>query len=63
MADKYTPRLKTKYDAEIAAAMTEKFGYKNAWKSPRSKRSRSTWALAKRARTRRRSRPPLPKWS
>ena len=29
MADTYTPRLRTKYDAEITKAMTEKFGYKN----------------------------------
>ena len=29
MSEKYIPRLKTKYDAEIAAAMTAKFGYKN----------------------------------
>jgi large subunit ribosomal protein L5 len=35
MADKYTPRLKSKYDAEIAKAMTEKFGYKNALEIPR----------------------------
>jgi len=35
MADKYTPRLRTKYDAEIAKAMTEKFGYKNAMEVPR----------------------------
>ena len=36
MADpKYTPRLRTKYDAEIAKAMTEKFGYKNALEVPK----------------------------
>jgi large subunit ribosomal protein L5 len=35
MADKYTPRLRTKYDEQIAAAMTEKFGYKNAMEVPR----------------------------
>jgi len=35
MGDKYIPRLKTKYDAEIAKAMTEKFGYKNAMEVPR----------------------------
>ena len=34
MAD-YTPRMKAKYDAEIAKAMTEKFGYKNAMEIPR----------------------------
>ena len=33
--DKYVPRLRTKYDAEIAKAMTEKFGYKNAMEVPR----------------------------
>jgi large subunit ribosomal protein L5 len=36
MADaSYTPRLKAKYEAEIAKAMTEKFGYKNAMEVPR----------------------------
>jgi large subunit ribosomal protein L5 len=36
MADaKYTPRLRTKYDSEIAKAMTEKFGYKNAMEVPK----------------------------
>ncbi len=35
MADKYTPRLKAKYDAEIAKAMQEKFGYKNVMEIPR----------------------------
>lgn len=31
----YTPRLKAKYQAEIAKAMTEKFGYKNAMEVPK----------------------------
>ena len=36
MADqKYTPRLKAKYEADIAKAMTEKFGYRNAMEVPR----------------------------
>ena len=35
MADKYTPRLRSLYDAEIAKAMTEKFGYKNALEVPK----------------------------
>jgi large subunit ribosomal protein L5 len=35
MADKYTPRMKAKYDAEIAKAMTEKFGYKNVHEVPK----------------------------
>jgi large subunit ribosomal protein L5 len=35
MADSYTPRLKTKYEAEIIAAMTAKFGYKNQMEVPR----------------------------
>ena len=36
MAEKsYTPRLKAKYEAEIAKAMTEKFGYKNAMEVPK----------------------------
>ena len=36
MAEKsYTPRLKAKYDAEIAKAMQAKFGYKNALEIPK----------------------------
>ena len=35
MGDKYTPRLKAKFDAEIAAAMQAKFGYKNAMEIPK----------------------------
>jgi len=35
MADTYTPRRRTKYDAEIAKAMTEKFGYKNVMEVPK----------------------------
>ena len=35
MVDKYTPRMRTKYDAEIVAAMTEKFGYTNAMQVPK----------------------------
>ena len=35
MADKYVPRLRAKYDAEIAQAMTAKFGYKNPLEVPR----------------------------
>lgn len=35
MADKYVPRLRTKYDAEIAKAMTDKFGYKNHMEVPK----------------------------
>ena len=35
MADTYTPRMKVKFDAEIAAAMQAKFGYKNAMEIPR----------------------------
>jgi large subunit ribosomal protein L5 len=36
MADeKYIPRSKALYDAEVAKAMTEKFGYKNAMQVPR----------------------------
>jgi len=31
----YTPRLKAQYDASIAKAMTEKFGYKNALEVPK----------------------------
>ena len=31
----YTPRLKKDYDERIAAAMTEKFGYKNRMEVPR----------------------------
>ena len=35
MADKYTPRMRTKFDTEIVKAMTERFGYKNAMEVPR----------------------------
>jgi large subunit ribosomal protein L5 len=35
MADAYTPRMRKKYDDEIAAAMTEKFGYKNRMEVPK----------------------------
>jgi large subunit ribosomal protein L5 len=35
MADKYVPRLRKKYDEQIAKAMTEKFGYMNAMEVPR----------------------------
>ena len=35
MADKYIPRSKALYDAEIAKAMTEKFGYKNVMEVPK----------------------------
>ena len=35
MGDKYTPRMRAKYDAEIAKAMTEKFGYGNAMEVPK----------------------------
>ncbi len=32
---KYMPRLRSKYDAEIVKAMTEKFGYKNVMEIPK----------------------------
>src|SRR3546814_20930967 len=35
MADKYTPRMKSRYDDVIVKAMTEKFGYKNAMEVPK----------------------------
>jgi large subunit ribosomal protein L5 len=35
MADKYVPRMRTKYDVEIAKAMTEKFGYANVMEVPK----------------------------
>ena len=35
MADKYTPRLRDRYDAEIIKAMTEKFGYANPMEVPK----------------------------
>lgn len=35
MADKYTARMRAKYDDEIVKAMTEKFGYKNRMEVPR----------------------------
>ncbi|WP_420382381.1 50S ribosomal protein L5 [Novosphingobium sp.] len=35
MADKYVPRMKAKFEAEIAAAMQAKFGYKNVMEIPK----------------------------
>ena len=35
MADKYTPRMRTKYDDVIVKAMTEKFGYTNPMQVPK----------------------------
>ena len=35
MADKYVPRLKSRYDDQIVKAMTEKFGYKNLLEVPK----------------------------
>ena len=35
MADKYTPRMKSRYEDVIAKAMTEKFGYKNRMAIPK----------------------------
>ena len=35
MAEKYTPRLKQRYEEQIVKAMTDKFGYKNALEVPR----------------------------
>jgi large subunit ribosomal protein L5 len=35
MADKYTPRLRQRYDDEIVKAMTEKFGYQNRFEVPK----------------------------
>ncbi|TQL17005.1 LSU ribosomal protein L5P [Zymomonas mobilis] len=35
MAKAYVPRLKTQYEDEIVKAMTEKFGYKNAFEVPK----------------------------
>ena len=35
MSDKYIPRSKAQYDAEIIKAMTEKFGYKNVMEVPK----------------------------
>ena len=35
MADSTTPRMKTKYDAEVVKAMTERFGYTNVMEVPR----------------------------
>ncbi|SFG10591.1 LSU ribosomal protein L5P [Novosphingobium sp. CF614] len=34
MADKYTPRMRSRYDEVIVKAMTEKFGYKNVMEVP-----------------------------
>ena len=35
MGDKYVPRLRKKYDEQIAKAMTEKFGYANVMEIPK----------------------------
>lgn len=35
MEAKIKPRLKTKYDEEVASALTKKYGYKNAMQVPR----------------------------
>ncbi len=35
MADKYVPRMRTRYDDEIVKAMTERFGYKNRMEVPK----------------------------
>jgi large subunit ribosomal protein L5 len=35
MADKYTPRMRSRYDETIVKAMTEKFGYKNLLEVPK----------------------------
>ena len=35
MADKYLPRMRSRYDDEIVKAMTEKFGYTNLMQVPR----------------------------
>ena len=35
MAEKYVPRMKQRFDAEIVKAMTEKFGYKNHMEVPK----------------------------
>ena len=35
MADKYVPRMKAKYEAEVVAAMQAKFGYSNHMEIPR----------------------------
>ncbi len=35
MADAYTPRFKAKYNSEIVKAMTDKFGYGNAFEVPK----------------------------
>jgi hypothetical protein len=55
MADKYTPRLKAKYDAEIAKAMTEKFGYKNVMEVPKIEKITLNMGVGEGNRTARRS--------
>ncbi|MBK9010513.1 50S ribosomal protein L5 [Novosphingobium sp.] len=35
MAEKYVPRLKSRYDEVVAKAMTERFGYKNVMEVPK----------------------------
>ena len=38
MGEKYVPRLRKKYDEQIAKAMTEKFGYANVMEVPKIER-------------------------
>ncbi|EIZ80860.1 50S ribosomal protein L5 [Novosphingobium sp. Rr 2-17] len=35
MVEKYIPRMRSKYEADIVKAMTEKFGYKNVMEVPK----------------------------
>jgi len=35
MAEKYVPRMRTRYDEVVAKAMTEKFGYQNHMEVPK----------------------------
>ena len=44
----YKPRMKSHYEKVVREAMTKKFGYKNPMQMPRSRRSCSTWAWARR---------------
>lgn len=63
MADKYTPRMKSLYDDNIVKAMIDKFGYKNAMEVPKIEKITLNMGVGDAVRTRRRSIPPLRKWS
>ena len=45
MADKKVPNLKAKYQAEVAPALMQKFGYKSVMQIPTPRFWRPLWAI------------------